>query len=288
MSSPSVSNHEPSRAPSATALPITHNLKLVYASSLLIALLMTIASLAGLLYGETLYGTEEMILLKQPTDLFSLIVALPLMLASLWLAKRGRLLGLLCWPGTLLYVLYISLAYAIGVALNILLPLYITISSLSAYTLIGLVSSIDIEAIQQKLVGTVPARAAGAILFGLAVLFGLMNMVQIFAALTDPTHGYQLSPPVWISDFVVLAPTWLIGGFLLWQRQALGYASGTGLLLLGSMMFIGPIFSLLFPTLINDAPFPLLDIALMLIAGLICFIPLTLFVRGILKADHES
>jgi len=207
----------------SASLPLTRSLTLAYASSLVIALLVAITSIAGLLYGRALYPTEEMLLAKLPTDLFTLVVGLPILLGSMWLARRGKLLGLLCWPGVLLYVLYIYVAYAIGVPFNVLFLAYVVLVALSAYTIIGLVASIDVSAIRQRLAGAVPERTAGGILVSLAILFTLMNLAAIVTALNSPTPGYLLEFPVWIADLAVVAPAWLIGGSLLWRRKALGY-----------------------------------------------------------------
>jgi hypothetical protein len=269
------------------SLPVTGSLTLAYASSLVIALLVAIASLAGLLYGAALYPAEEMLFLKLPTDIFTLVIGLPLLLGSMWLTRRGRLLGLLCWPGVLLYVLYIYLSYAIGVPLNLLFLVYVLLIPLSAYTLIGLVASIDAEAVRQRLAGAVPERAAGGILFALAVLFSLMNLANTVTALSSPTPGHLLDLPVWIADCTVVAPAWLIGGWLLWRRKALGYLAGAGLLLLGCMMFVGVIFALVFPTLYTASPVDVVGIVFLLVVGLICFVPFALFARGISGSEHR-
>jgi hypothetical protein len=73
---------------------------------------------------------------------------------------------------------------------------------------------------------------------------------------------------------------------LLWQRKALGYVAGAGLLLLGCMMFVGPIFALIFPAFHNGSPVDVTAIVFMLVVGLICFIPFALFVRGVVRPDH--
>ncbi|MGD9315999.1 MAG: hypothetical protein PVG56_04115 [Anaerolineae bacterium] len=270
----------------ADRLPVTRRLSLAFASSLVIALLVAIVSVAGLLFGTSLYPMEEMLSLKQPTDLFTLVVALPLLLGSMWLARRGRLLGLLCWPGVLLYVLYVYVSYAIGVPFNVLFLAYVVLVALSAYTLIGLVASIDAAAVRQRLAGAVPERVAGGILVGLAILFTLMNLANVVSALTSPVPDHLLDLPVWFVDFAVVAPAWFIGGLLLWQRRALGYVAGAGLLLLGCMLFVGVIFALVFPAFYAGSPVDLAGIVLILVTGLICFIPFAFFVRGITKSDR--
>lgn len=270
----------------AAGLPLTRNLTVAYASSLVVALLLAIASVAGLLYGTEIYPSEEMFLLKLPTDLFTLIVGLPLLLGSMWLARCGKLLGLLCWPGVLLYVLYIYVSYAIGVPFSVLFLAYIVLVPTSAYTLIGLVASIDAPAVRQQLAGTVHERAAGGILIALAILFSLMNLTNIVGALTNPAPDHLLDLPVWIADSAVVAPAWLIGGLLLWRRQALGYVAGGGLLLLGCMLFVGVIFALAFPAFYSASPLDVTAIVFILVMGLICFVPFALFARGIAKTGR--
>jgi hypothetical protein len=293
MSTHPVSNGGSSTAAGITGsqpagLPVTRELTVAYASSLIITLLVATTSVAGLLYGTTLYPTEEMLLLKVPTDLFTLVVGLPLLLGSMWLARRGKLVGLLCWPGVLLYVLYIYVSYTIGVPFNVLFLAYVVLVALSAYTIIGLVASIDAAAVRQRLGGAVPERSAGGILVGLAILFTLMNLAQIVTALRSPTPDYLLEFPVWIADCTVVAPAWLVGGLLLWQRKALGYVAGVGLLLLGSMLFVGVIFTLAFPAFYTASPVDVTAIVFILVTGLICFVPFALFGHGIIKAGRSA
>ncbi len=92
-------------------LPVTRDLRLIYELSLAVALLMTGASTAGLLYPERLYPTEDLLQSSVPNDVVNLVVGLPLLLGSMWLTRRGRLIGLLLWPGALLYMIYNTIAY---------------------------------------------------------------------------------------------------------------------------------------------------------------------------------
>jgi hypothetical protein len=240
------------------------------------------------LYGTFYYAAEELLLIKLPTDLFTLAVVLPLLVGSMWLARRGKLLGLLCWPGLLLYLLYIYLAYAIGVPLSVLFILYILIVVLSAYTLIGLVASIDASLLQRRLGSAVPVRAAGTILFVLAVLFSIRNLSDIIAALASPSPEHDLVLQVWIADSVVVAPAWLVGGLLMWQRKPLGYVAGAGLLVVGCLLFAGAVVALAFPSLYTASPVDVHGIAFILVVGLRCFVPWVLFARGIASSGPGS
>ena len=100
-------------------LPITHDLTFAYLVSLVIAVLMTVASVAGLVFGSAgLYGVApRLVQVSQGGDAANIVVGLPILLGSMWLTRRGSLIGLL-----LLYpaLKHVNKSYAaIGVVLGI-------------------------------------------------------------------------------------------------------------------------------------------------------------------------
>jgi len=268
-------------------LPVLHDLGLAYAISLLIAVIMAVASLIGIVYPTAIYPTAELLQWFMPNDLINLFIGVPILLGSLWLARRGKLIGLLCWPGALLYVLYIYLAYVFGLPFNAAFLLHLTLITLSTYTLIGLVASIDGTAVQQQLTGVVPERGAGGVLIGLGALTFLRVVSVMVEALVNQTPMASTELAAMVSDFIV-TPAWIIVGLLLWRRKVLGYVAGLGLLFQASMLFIGLIGFLLLQPLLTAAPFLLTDTVVVLGMGLICFIPFALFVRGVTSNRRSS
>jgi hypothetical protein len=269
------------------SLPITQDLTLAYLVSLVIALLMTVASVAGLLYRAAIYPTDELLLSFLPNDALNLVVGLPILLGSMWLARRGKLIGLLCWPGALFYVLYVYALYVIGMPFNALFLPYILLVPLSAYTIIGIVASIDGEAVRQRLTGVVPARTAGGILAGLAILLIVRQIAIIVAALTSQTPVDTLERMLWIADVTVGCPALLVGGVLLWRRKALGYVAGAGLLLQYGVLAVGLIPVMVFQALTTASPIDVAGIVVVLVMVAICFIPFAFFVRGA-ASDRSS
>jgi CAAX protease family protein len=75
-------------------LPVRHDLTLACMFSLFIAFLMIVAPAVGLRYRTTIYPTGELVLSFVPSDAFNLIAGLALLPVSMWLARRGRLIGL--------------------------------------------------------------------------------------------------------------------------------------------------------------------------------------------------
>jgi hypothetical protein len=260
-------------------LPITRSLTLAYAISLLTAALMAIASLAGLLYPTAVYPTDELLQSFVPNDVVNLLIGLPILLGSLWLARRGRLVGLLLWPGALFYVFYTYVVYVLSMPLNLPFLLHLALVTSSAYAMIGLVAGVDGQAVRQRLTGVVPERAGGGVLAGLGVLIFARVVGVLVGALISQAPVAAVELALHVSDFM-LAPAWVIGGVLLWRREPLGYVAGLGLLFQASTLFIGLIVVLILQPFITAAPFALIDVLLVFVMGLVCFIPLALFVRG--------
>ena len=104
---------------SSSRLPVTHSMRLGYLSSLLIAALTGIASIAGLLSPDTFYPTPALQHSYLANDFFTLVIGLPILLISMWLAWRGKLIGLLFWPGALFYGLYNYIAYLFGMPFKV-------------------------------------------------------------------------------------------------------------------------------------------------------------------------
>ena len=264
-------------------LPIRRNLTLIYALSCIVAILMAAASAAGLLYRDVIYPTDELLRSFVSNDVANLFIGLPILLGSMWLARRGKLSGLLLWPGALFFVLYNYIVYVFAMPLNVAFLLHLALVTLSVYTLIGLVASIDGKAVQKRLTGAVPERLSGGVLAGLGLLFFLRVIGVIVNALISQTPIAETELALHASDFLT-APAWVIGGVLLWRRKELGYVTGLGLLFQASMLFIGLIIVLLLQPFLTTAPFVLADVVVVFIMGLICFVPFALFVRGVVGA----
>jgi len=243
---------------------------------------MAAASVAGLMYRTTIYPTDELLRTFVPNDVVNLFIGLPILPGSMWLARRGRLIGLLCWPGALCAVQLPRLCLCHATQ-----RVHLSLVTLSGYTIIGLVASIDGKAVQQWLVSAVPERLAGGALAGLGLLFFLRVIGIIVSALTSQTPIAETELALHTSDFLI-TPAWVIGGVLLWRRKELGYVTGLGLLFQASMLFIGLMIFLLLQPFLTTAPFVLADVVVIFALGLICFIPFALFVRGVVSNRNSS
>lgn len=257
------------------SIPVTRPLTLSYTLSLIVAALMTAVSLAGLLFSSTIYPTDDLRNASIPTDVVNLLIVLPALLGSMVLARHGKLIGLLFWPGALLVVTYHAIAFAVGALVSWQLVPYLALVALSVYAIVNLLSSVDAVAVQQQLKGTVPARFTGGMLVAMGILFvALVAQNLTNPAATTPERATAVAD-------LALIPTLVIGGVLLWRKQALGYAAGAGLLFLVSMLFVGLLVYFILQPLLTGAPFLVDDFVVIAVMSLVGFTPFGLFVRGI-------
>lgn len=271
----------------AENLPIKKNLRLVYILSLLITCLFAFASISGILLGPTFYTTEELFNNFISNDVVNLLIGLPVILISIVLTLRGELVGLLFLPGSLLFVAYNNMIYVLAIPLNWASLFYVILIISSIYTIIKLFTLINGGKIQQRLTGLVHEKISGAVLVAMGFLF----MFQAVGAMIDPLINHlqinTIDLAVHISDFAI-SPFLVIGGIQLWRKKGFGYMSGLGLLFQASMLFVGLIIFLIIEPLLTTTPFLLVDIIVVSIMGLIGFIPLTLFIRGVNTKNNSS
>jgi hypothetical protein len=216
-------------------------LRLAYLASILVAIVMTVVSVAALLDWRLVYpGIEtKMLPLFVGQDALNLIIALPTLLGSMWLARRGTLIGLLLWPGALFYVAYDYGFYVLGAPYTALFVPYIALMTLSMYAAIAVIVGIDGDMVRERLTGSVPARLAGGFLVGLALLFMTLWTALNLSAAASGTPVDPVLKVVTTLDLSLQLPALFVGGLLLWRRTALGYVVACGLLLQAAAYLAG-------------------------------------------------
>jgi hypothetical protein len=212
-------------------MPPRRELTVAYALSGLLAVLLIASSVAGLLFGGRgfydSYPASLSGLVGQ--DAVTLVVGVPLLIASVWLTGRGSIVALLIWTGTLFYFAYSYYFYVIG-GFNALFLLYIAIVSASLYGLLSLLVAIDREAIRARFGSGAPRRPIGGFFVGISLLFALMWGGMIVSNAAAGTRPDEVLRSVVIIDCTVLLPLLFFGGVWLWRGEAWGYVLG-GLLL---------------------------------------------------------
>lgn len=248
---------------------------------------MAVVSLTGLLSPATTYPSKELVETFLPNDVVNLLIGLPVLLISLWLAFRGALLGLLLWPGALFYVAYSFLSYIFSIPPNLVYIGYLILITGSIFSIVVLLPKMDTESIHRKLESVVPARMSGIVI----TVFGCLFAIRAAGMLLGPAFG---GSPLKITEIglnvsdLLLSPAWITGGVLLIKQKKSGYLVGLGILYQGTMLMIGLLAYMGLSSLMTDRLFDLTDFVIILALSLIFVIPFSLFVRGVLKGQDQS
>jgi len=250
------------------------NLSTVSILSVATAVLMTALSLAGLFLPLATYPSEDLRQSFVANDVVNLMIGLPVLLGALWLARSGKLPGLLGLPGALFYVTYNSIACAAAMPFTWPFFVHLALAILSAIAIFRLLSSLDGTAIQARLQGRVSERLGAGVLMGFGALFFLRAVAEFFDGAAN-----------WAAFGILVAdglttPFWILGGLSLWRKQPLGYVSGAGLLFQASMLFVGLLAFFILQPFAAGVPFALVDFVVILVMGLAVFVPFGLFLRG--------
>jgi len=239
-----------------------------------------IVSVYALLHQSAIYPAKELLLSFVPSDVFNLAIGLPILLGSMWLARRGSLIGLLCWPGTLFYFAYMYIPYLIAVPRSLWALAYLALIALSACAMIYIIVSVDRFAVRQRLEAFVPARTSGGILIGLATLIIVRQSALIITTLTTRMSVEAIELSAWIADFAVAIPALLLGGIWLWRRDAMGYAAGGGILLGYGLLALSLLPFFVWQSSYDASPLDTGGIIVVLVMAGLCFVPLAFFLRS--------
>jgi hypothetical protein len=200
-----------------------------YILSAIIAVLTIVASAGGLLiddlYRDNAYATSAW----QGTDLATLVVAVPLLIAALILAQRGSRRAQLVWLGMLDYTLYNYAYYLFGTTFNRFFLIYVALFTLSIFAPILALSKIDFESVGQGFRAKTPARWIGGYMAFVAAGIGGLWIAQSLSFVATgevPQFIIQVAHPtsiVFALDLSLVVPFMILGAIWLWQRRAWGY-----------------------------------------------------------------
>ena len=220
--------------------PVIRGVSLPYKLTFLLAGLLSVSSVAGLLFGPRGWydngAATFPALLSQ--DLITLILIVPTVLASAIVASRGSIRGLLCWMGALLYTSYFYYFNLLGIRFNPLFPVYIGIVSLSTYSLLALLFATDPEQIKASFGVRTPTRMVAGFLISLSLAFATIWAVLISSDLLAGRELATVTRLVVAIDGVLLLPLSFFAGLWLWRGFALGYALSCLLLIDFALTFL--------------------------------------------------
>lgn len=173
-------------------------------------------------------------------DLATLVVAVPVLIGALVLARRGSARATLVWLGALGYGVYNFAFYVFGAAFNDIFLVHVVAFAASLYALIVLLPSIDAPAFAGRFRAKTPARVVAVLLILVAVVFAILwtTFSLQYAIAGRLSLGAATLPGmhlVFALDLPLMAPSMAIGGALLWRRRPWGYVLASALCVFGAL-----------------------------------------------------
>lgn len=227
----------------------------------LIFVLALIAASAGLFYqtpgepysytnhrGETVminghglyyYDTVSTVAQMQGNDLVTLVVGLPLLAISAWLAFRGSLRGRLLLAGTLGFFLYTYMSMAMLTAYNSLFLVYVALFSLSLFAFVLSMMAIDLDRLPGYFSPGLPRGWIVGVLFAVGGFLLVAWMGRIVPALLQnqtPALENTTTLVIQTMDLGLIVPLAIMSGILLLRRSTWGYLLASVAVLKGLTM----------------------------------------------------
>jgi hypothetical protein len=176
----------------------------------------------GLYYWDTVSMAAQM----QANDLVMVVLGLPLLAISFWLALRGSLRGRLLLTGTLGFILYTYITMSFGAAYNDLFLIYVALFSLSLFAFVLSMMSFDLKELPSHFSDKLPRKAIAGLLFFAAAFLTLAWLGRIAPTILDgqpPVLENVTTMFIQAMDLGLIVPLCVLAGTLLLRRSPWGY-----------------------------------------------------------------
>jgi hypothetical protein len=181
------------------------------------------------IYGQGLYEHDTTFSagISQGTDLVALFVALPLLIVSLTLYRRGSLRGGFLLASTLAFYLYYAASLGLVVAYNNFYLVYLALFSASFFAFILSLTMFDLPTLPAFISQRLPRRGMAVFMFiaGLGTAFiWLSDVANALSTQGVPEAlGVNISLITYTLDVGIITPACLLAGIQLLRRAPLGY-----------------------------------------------------------------
>jgi hypothetical protein len=212
--------------------------------TLLILILLPLATLTGLLVSGFYRDTVWMVPQARGQDLVTLLAIEPLLIVALLIYRTRPIAATLAWAGALSYVLYTYAMYSYTTYFNALFLVYVALFSASLFALIDLLAHLDPEHVRAAMSTKLPAR----VIAGYCALVGLFFLVAWLGQIVPATLQGTVPEPillantptsaVHVQDLAVALPLYFLAAVWLWRRRVWGFVLAPILLILADVMLL--------------------------------------------------
>jgi hypothetical protein len=189
------------------------------------------------IYGQGLYRYDTPITAVgfKAADAVTIVLAIPLLVTSTLLYRRGSLKGGLLLTGVLAYFLYNYGSVAIAAAYNNLFLVYVAIFSASLFGFVLTLTSFDVQVLPFHFSTDIPKRGISIFLVVsggiLALVWLVLSVVPALLQNRAPLEVASYTTFITgVVDIGIVAPALIVVGVLLLRRAPMGYLLATMML----------------------------------------------------------
>lgn len=240
------------------------------------------------IYGYGLYQDNSIAVVAQgkASDLFTLVVGIPLLLISLYFLNKGSFRARLILTGTLGYFLYTYISYTFLWMYNPFFIVYVILMTLSLYAFILSIISFDISNMKDQFNERLPVKLLGGFQLFIGFAIGMLWLGKLAPSIFDTKVpvGLEHYSTLVIQgmDLGIVVPTAFVSGILLIKKKSFGYLLSSVIIIKGitmltciSMMIINQALNQVDMGITEVLIFPALNCY-----ALLCFIILMKHVNG--------
>ena len=176
--------------------------------------------------GLYFYDTVSSAAQQQGNDIVTLVIGVPLLVVSAWLAFRGSLRGQLLLTGILGFFLYTYMSMCMLTSFNALFLVYVALFALSLYAFILCMMSFHLATLPQHFSERLPRGWIAGLLFvigGFLLLAWLGKVVPPIMQNLTPALENTTTFVIQAMDLGLIVPLAVLAGVLLLRRSAWGY-----------------------------------------------------------------
>ena len=222
-------------------LKIKMHKKIIYINSIAIALLALVATLSGLFWKglykhDSISGVAQMM----GQDLVTLVICIPILIGTLYLISKDSFRGRLIWMGTIFYFMYSYASMSVLTSYNQLFLVYVAIFSISLYTLIGELLSLDIKSTKKSFSPGPVNKITAVFLVIIGLMLSAMWLKMIIDSLLTGIAPSALESyttlVIQALDLEIVVPAAVITGILLFKGKKWGYLLASIFLIKASLL----------------------------------------------------
>ena len=188
------------------------------------------------MYGHGIYQYDSLLVGAgfRGVDAVTLFVAIPLLITSALLYRRGSFRGALLLTGTLGYFLYNYASMALSASYNNLFLLYIGLFSSSLFAFLLVLTSFDLPSLPSRFADALPRGEIAGYLVAVGLLLLVLWLGDVITALINGTMpaalGSYTTIVTYVLDLGVVVPAAFVSAVLLLLGRPLGYLLAATLL----------------------------------------------------------